>query len=300
MSEQFVTLWAEDGIKKAFERSETFGTLRKVRPQGVTLHGRAQWLAKNGEKYTDKVRANFPEIKIIWGIAGDYDDASIDGYHDHWEACAESASNACIDALQLNCERWQTRPKGSATKAVTAVRKALAEKIPLVHTTYGALYPIDRDKRKAGWQNFGGMGKYPTKEFLGPDSPVVATAFQIYWALPKGEHLERGHGLRYLSYYLEDIQEGFRRGDIRPDMAVWSYLQAYDCRIDELCIAAERHPVTQWWAVPDRMDAHGVTAIAAMSQLHRLGLSIVDFQKENSLEPDGFVGAKTLEKLRLF
>jgi hypothetical protein len=64
MSEQFVTLWAEDGIKKAFERSETFGTLRKVRPQGVTLHGRAQWLAKNGEKYTDKVRANFPKSKF--------------------------------------------------------------------------------------------------------------------------------------------------------------------------------------------------------------------------------------------
>lgn len=298
MSEQFITLYDGNSLNDAVKSKKTNAILEQIKPQGVYLHARPYYLAQHGFSLTQWVRERHPRLVVRWAIAGDWDDPNEPGYSDGWEDCARACKGSGVNTLQLNCERWQTRPIGSASDAVKSVHEAVPDLI-LQHTTYGAIYAVDRDKEKPGWQNFGGAGKYPTKEFLGPGTPISATAGQWYFAIPNGENLPRGHGLEFTRLYRESYQVGLRKGDISPTVNLFAYLQAYWCRTDELCLAAESTDLTQWWAVPAYYDTAGLVAIAAMSKLHRLHCTIKEFQRLKNLKVDGFVGQKTLKELQI-
>jgi hypothetical protein len=268
-----------------------------VRPQGVQLHARAPHLARHGGKLAEELRARFPWLDVWFGIAGDWDDPKVPGYSDGWEESARTAVGSGVTCLVLNCEpAWKSRPKGSAAQAVRETFEA-APTLRLGHTSYGAPAPIDGDPKTPGWQNFGGHGNYPWREFCGPESPVAWTAPQFYWSRKNGEHDPRGRGIAYMTDYAASVAEAKRLRWIRPDMPVHAYLQAYDARTDELCLASERYPVTCWWTWPERMDDAGTRAIAALAELHRRGLSIREYQTAAGLVSDGLVGPKTLAAL---
>lgn len=304
-SKQVVTIWPVTLNDRQWRR--VVNDLLLIRPNAVCLHGNPRWFTTNGTPIVDRLRRALGDDLEIWvAITGDWDTPK-PGYADWWLECAVWAVRRGIRVFQMNCEvAWKSRPKGSARASVMSVFNGLgsdAAKIELGHTTYGAVAGVDFDPSKPGHQGFGGHGTYPMREFCGEYegelTPIKHTNFQVYWSLKDGEHLPRGRGLKYADAYRRSIVECKRRGLVAPSVVANVYLQMYDARVDELCIASESYNVTQWWALFSRSDDAGRIACAVMSELYRRQQTIEQFQRA-AFKPeniDRLVGPKTYAAL---
>jgi hypothetical protein len=252
---------------------------------------------------------------VVWAIAGDGDNPNIPGYSDYWSEAAQAAISIGVPELQLNCEgRWSLRPKGSMRTALsklkTDIDRALQSKrleieaannargvtttvvpsLTLTHTSFdGPVWLSDA--------RFGYGESYPWAEALGPGSPIVRSAPQVYWAVPGGEDLPPGRGRAREALHERSWKAAQRKGLFKNDLVVDSYQQAYNCRVDELCLVAADNPHTYWWTVPTAVDGAGVIAMACMSRLARMNKTIAEFQAEAGLSVDWKVGPRTREAL---
>lgn len=245
-----------------------------------------------GARLTDRIRADYPGLTVLWAVAGDADDERIPGYGDYWPEAFEAASSANVSEIQFNCEAaWSRRPRGSLREALLKVATKRAEiprgmSLQMTHTAFDG--PVWLSSARWGYGE-----SYPWRECLGTGSPIVRTAPQVYWAMKKGEEMPRGRGIRREALHEESWTRAQKKGLIRGDIITDIYLQAYDCRLDELCLVAEDEPNVYWWCAPVRVDPTGVQAMAFISEMHRRGKTIQEFQTELGVTPDRLVGPKT-------
>lgn len=287
---QVITIWSGDGATKAYEHATCRPILDAVRPQAIQLHTSAEALVRAGAALTERVRRDYPQCEVLWAIAGDRDDTKIEGYGDFWPEAARAAVACGVRELQLNCEgAWSRRPKGSLRDAIAKTAVA-APSLVLTHTAFDG--PVWLSKERWGYGE-----SYPWAEALGAGSPIVRSAPQVYWAAPGGEDLPPGRGKAREALHERSWKAAQRKGLFKPALIVDSYQQAYNCRVDELCLVAADNPNTYWWTVPTAVDAAGVIAMACLSKLAKLEKTIAEFQAEAGLTADWKVGPRTRDAL---
>ena len=291
-SEQWVTLWPS----REWESTATLRLIEQAKPQGIVLHAIGAELAHKLPSVVPRMRARFPGIKISSAIAGDYDRASEPGYSDGWERAGERSQELNLAWCQLNCEiAWKRRAPGTGNTAIDDIHHA-APKLDLYHTTYGAIANVDGNLRVPGHQSFGGHSGGSLLEFL-KHPAIKATGPQFYPAEKDGEFAGRERQLTILDAYARSHAKAIELGRVAPHVRAYAYLQCYDTRVDVICATSELYWMTQYWTWPKRSDDAGTVAIACMSELFRRNQSIEDFQRQNGLTVDGWLGPITYKAL---
>jgi hypothetical protein len=303
MARVAITLWSGKGPRACWESKTVRTFLDLALAPIIRIHTTPAGLIANGDRLTQEIRRKLPGTEIWWAITGDTDgpDPSIP-----WADAGRACQAAGVDLLELNCEkRWKTRPKGTATRAIAALRTA-APRLEIGHTAYPSPVSIVIGKLPSGKpKRWGGHSDYPWKEFLGPSSPITRSAKQIYWATSTTKVAAvRGIGPRTQGYSERSWAEAVRKGWIRADVVVDCYLTTYGCRTDDLCTVGTSFDHVSWWvANAGLLKSHGQKAIRALCELHRRGFdgpdAIQRFQSAAQIKVDGIVGPQTLGALEI-
>lgn len=307
-SKQWLTDWPFNQVasKASIERID------ELNPNGVVIHGvgpelaSAGWIVRKLRQYFDKkYKEKFgTELEIACAIAGDWDKKDIPGFSDGWDSAAKMAEENGLAFIQTNCEVAQLhRPEGSALTGLQKIRNN-APNTEIRHTGYGATDNIDQDPDKPGWQGFGGHHGGQLNEYTilldEHGKPYVKkNAPQTYWGRKGGEFQPRGYGMQKQNAYCISIASTIGTGkndEVNPQIEIYPYVQGWGCRVDEICHFVEYFDEAQHWVSTYLRDA-GKISLACMSELFRRKLSIRDFQRQQGLDPHGWLDEATYEAL---
>lgn len=293
-----VTVWSDKGATKAYDDPRTRRFLDATRPQIITLHSDPRLLASDGGgALTQRVRRDYPDARVWWGVQGDSHGPDPQRA---WVTCAVAAEALDVECVELNCEtgwRRAKRPQGYviARRALLAMRAA-APHVVLGHTAFDG--PVNFVHRRIGpiKLRWGYGGDYPWRGFLGEATPVDWTAPQVY-AAPRIGSASRASILARLDKHQRSWRLALTQGLVSARVARHIYLQSHHTDTSGLVTAAESAEVAAFWCAPNRIDDAGRRAVAAVSLLHRGGMTVREFQGLNGLTVDGVCGPRTLAAL---
>ncbi|MDP3274088.1 MAG: peptidoglycan-binding domain-containing protein [Deltaproteobacteria bacterium] len=297
-----VTLWHGDGIDSAWLSARDL--LLQAKPQTVQLH---TWSPRSA---ADSIKHALPGTSLVcgFGIDGIARDVtkrrlSVTEGVRLFVRLAERAQTAGAIAVKWNAEAAWKRPPNSneATLLRELVRAALAEvaaRFPSLqqwHTAYD--HPTFHST-------------YNWADWLGPNSPIVASFPQVYAAPGDGLMAHRGalpaRETRALSSWRSAIRAGWIVADdpstaLREGVSWRPYYQLHHVSARDTISSAITHECVALWAAPSRMDREGKTAFLALCELHRRGFwsaeGLRGFQASAGLAVDGIWGPNTARAL---
>lgn len=283
MSEQIVTLWDDTDLSAAVHSAETAKFIRYAKPQAVQFHAKAETLSTQGAALTAYVRATFPEVRVEWAIAGDWHVPSVPGPVPFWASAGRAAVNEGVLGVQLNCELGGWKDKPDVAAAAVAHLAADVPGLEIGFTSYGSV--VSKNAEGMPFQAF-------LARWRGMQSPVSRSAQQTYFANAANAG-NRAFGEHWIAEYAGQITLAYGRGLIGAEVEPEIYVQAYWAPCTALCQAPGNARRVYWWTIPRHFDTQGAYAVASLSELHRRGRGIVEFQQESGIKVDGLVGPDT-------
>ena len=296
------TLWHPDGIDAAWSSARPL--LERAQPRTVQLHTWSPSLV------ADSIRRALPGVELVCGfgidgIARDVAKGSrsvADGVR-VFLRLAERAHVVGARAIKHNAEAAWKRPPNSIEKARLSelVRNALAE--------IAARYPT-LEQLHTAYDHPSFHASYPWNDWLGTQSPILASYCQVY-AAPGDELMAHRGALpareaRSLRSWGAAVRAGWIVPDdpstaIREGVQWRPYYQLHHVPARDTVASALQHGSVALWAIPSRADRDGRAAFVALCELDRRGYwrpdGLRDFQRDNRLAVDGIFGTESARAL---
>ena len=280
-----LTLWHIADWRKALP------AIRAIRPDAIQLHADPDTLAARGLAIKGKLIAELGDAapREWWvGIAGDVGQGA--GAKNR-VALRERGAQAAFDIeatrVVLNCEAaWKRSLFGfQAPDAIEFVELARdIAQCPVYVTSFDC----------PGYHS-----TFPWAAFDSADGWLP----QIYAAPAKGEPAPNSkQGRARLKLHQVKWEQAVHRGLLKRRPVV-GYVQAHHVVARETMWLLDAHDETCMWAAPERMDAQGLLAARAFTDLERRGYTgkgrVIRFQQDNGLTVDGLCGPQTFQALGL-
>lgn len=296
------TLWHGDGIDAAWTLARPL--LERARPRTVQLHSWSPSLV------ADSIRRALPGTDLVCGfgidsIARDVAKGTTsvaDGVR-VFLRLAERAHVVGARAIKHNAEAAWKRPPN------TDERKRLSELVRTALAEVAARYPR-LEQLHTAYDHPSFHSTYNWSDWLGPQSPIVASYPQVYAAPEGGLMASRGalpsREARALSSWGAAVRAGWIVPDdpstaIREGVQWRPYYQLHHVPKRDTVASALLHESVALWAVPTRADRDGRAAFLALCELDRRGYwrpdGLVAFQRDNGLSADGVFGPQSARAL---
>jgi len=279
-----VALYDNDGLRTALDRGGR-EFLKLAKPPVVMLHTFPSAAAEglpHLEAVAAEVRQLVPDVRLWLGVGADYALRQLREHGRGSRARIERSLEACGDAaVEIGAEVLMWDPE-AAWKGRTPAERAENDSI-----ARGVVLQVAAEHPRllqafTSYDHPTYHSTYAWKGWVGPRTPVVLAAMQVY-AAPAGEGMAARGALerreaRALGSYREAIRKGWIEADLEvagvdvPEDLDWvPYLQAHSVPARDSVALALRHDVVCWWAAPTRMDAEGRRAMLAAIQLRAAG-----------------------------
>jgi hypothetical protein len=295
------TVWGGNGPDSAFALADDL--LEECRPSAVQLH---TW---EPEQTARKAKALLPGVQIIVGVGVDQiardvakGTRSVEWGKRTLVTLADRASNCGALAVCWNAEASWKRPPSSEE------RKRLSEVVRGALNDVAAKFP-----KLAQWHTAYDHPTYHStynwSDWIGPDSPVVASFPQVYAApadpnaVAARDAVDRREAKALSSWALAvkknwidvDVPDG-QPGD-ETDVDWRPYYQLHSVRAEDTIDSAVLHSMAAFWAIPTRADKAGRNSLRALCDLWSRGLwgagCIEELQRRVGVKVDRRYGPKT-------
>lgn len=302
------TLWDGDGPEAALQKARPL--LARALPPSFQVH------AWQPGPVVDEVRklCGNPTIPWVMGIGVDgiakqvaLKQTSEDTAVNTFIKLANRASNGGATALMVNAEGGWKRPPTTdeGTRLRVLIKRALGE----IAETFPNLRLWFTSYDHPSYHS-----AFPWKAWLGKDSPITESYWQVYAAGSTGVAVIPHRGaleareLSAISSYNIAVRKEWVRADVPDgtpgddrDLDWRPYLQLHHVAMASTVSLAVRYPTSALWALNSRTDVYGRQAFLVLCELFHRGYwgigAVEKFQRDNGIAPDGIVGPLTLGKL---